>query len=109
MRTAAVASITSFALAFGGGTALAQDQPSTRGYDETLGVIGQVDSGTPPSDTQPEAQQTAPEATPSAPVAQEGDLPFTGLDVGIVLALGAVLVGAGVVLRRAATGRNHTA
>ena len=111
MRTAAVASITSLALAFGGGTAFAQDQPSTRGYDETLGVIGQVDSGTPPSDTQPEAQQTAPvaEATPSAPVAQEGDLPFTGLDVGIVLALGAVLVGAGVVLRRAATGRNHTA
>lgn len=102
MRTAAVASITSLALAFGGGTALAQDQPSTRGYDETLGVIGQVDSGTPPEETQPQAQESAPaaEAQPSAPVAQEGDLPFTGLDVGIVVLMGIALVGTGFLLRR---------
>ena len=29
-----------------------------------------------------------------------GDLPFTGLDLGIIAALGAVLVGTGLVLRR---------
>ena len=115
MRSAVVALITSLALAVGAGTALAQDDASTRGYDETggvAGVVGQIDSGSPPSSgTQPSSgeQPAAPVAEPSAPVEQEGNLPFTGLDLGIVLMLGAVLLGAGFVLRRAARGRGSAA
>ena len=92
MRVAGLALITSLLLALGGGTALAQD-PSVRGYDESLGVIGEIQSEepTPPAEA---PQQAAP------PVQQEGDLPFTGMDLGIVAVLGMVLLGTGLVLRR---------
>lgn len=88
--------------------AAAQAQTSSqRGYDETLGVIGQVDTPTTPPahQTAPSQSDTAPAAdvTPAQPVANEaGNLPFTGLDVGIVVLMGAVLLGTGLVLRRTA-------
>jgi hypothetical protein len=98
MRIAGLtALLTTLLLAMGGGTALAQGTPSSRGYDESLGVIGEIQSEepTPPSQTE---QQPTPPSTP--PQQQEGDLPFTGLDLGIIAAMGAVLLGTGLVLRR---------
>ncbi len=99
MRNAGLtALLAAFLLAVGGGTALAQGTPSSRGYDESLGVIGEIQSEepTPPSTTE---QQPSP-PTPTPPEQQEGSLPFTGLDLGIVAAMGVALLGTGLVLRR---------
>jgi hypothetical protein len=94
MRIAGLALITALLLAISGGTAVAQ-QATQRGYDETLGVIGEIETENPTQDSAPAAQPTPPQQQPQA-----GDLPFTGLDVGIVVLLGAVLIGTGFVLRR---------
>ena len=109
MRVAATALITSMLLAFGGTAAIAQS-PSAKGYDETLGVIGEIET------QQPSTTSTTPTPTPTPapepqtqaqPQQQEssGSLPFTGLDVGIVVLMGIALVGTGLVLRRS-TGRS---
>ncbi|HEX8082712.1 MAG TPA: hypothetical protein VF529_00380 [Solirubrobacteraceae bacterium] len=106
MRNAGLtALIATLLLALGGGTALAQGTPSSRGYDESLGVIGEIQSEepTPPSTTE---QQPTPPSSP--PEQQEGNLPFTGLDLGIVAAMGIALLGTGLVLRRS-TRRSPTA
>ena len=80
-------------LAFGGTSAYAQNAPRA-GYDESLGVIGEIESEEP---TTPGDRERIPE-----PPAQqeESDLPFTGLDLGIVALMGAALLGTGLVLRR---------
>ena len=82
-------------LAFSATSAYAQTAPR-EGYDESLGVIGEIQSEepTPPGDR---------EEQPTPPVQQqqeEGSLPFTGLDLGIVALMGAALLGTGLVLRR---------
>ena len=98
MRNAGLtALLTSLLLVVGSGTALAQGTPSSRGYDESLGVIGEIQSEEPTPPSQREEQPTPPSTPPQQ---QEGDLPFTGLDLGIVAAMGAVLLGTGLVLRR---------
>jgi hypothetical protein len=110
MRIARTVSIATTVLALAATPALAQE-PTDRGYDETLGVIGQVDTpSTPQSESAPSQGTTAPaeEATPTPaqPVKEEsGSLPFTGLDIGIVALMGLVLLGVGVALRRTTTAR----
>jgi hypothetical protein len=107
MRLAAIALITSLLLALGGSVATAQT-PSTRGYDETLGVIGEIETQQPNRDPDPEPTPTPtptpePEPTPQPQQQEEsGSLPFTGLDVGIVALMGLALLGTGLALRRSA-------
>jgi hypothetical protein len=60
---------------------------SQLGYDES-GLLGSVDQGGGPNSV-------------SAVSDEGGSLPFTGLDIGILLALGGTAAGAGFVLRRA--------
>ena len=97
------------ALLLSGGTALAQDTPTSRGYDETLGVIGQIDTTdtpAPKAETAPvqDDEVAAAEPTPAQPVQEEaGNLPFTGLDIGIVAMMGVLLLGTGFVRRRASS------
>jgi hypothetical protein len=76
--------------------------PVVQGYGEDHGVVQQV-------------QHASTKAPPTAAVRQAASnsangsgasLPFTGLDIAIVVALGAVLAGTGVVLRRASGGRD---
>jgi hypothetical protein len=98
--------LTALLFAISGGTALAQGTASERGYDESLGVIGEIQSEEPTPPAQREEQPTPPQTPP--PVQEEGDLPFTGLDIGIVALMGAVLLGTGLVLRRS-TRRSPTA
>ena len=98
MRIAGLSLLTTLLLAFGGATAFAQGTPSERAYDESLGVIGEIQSEEPPTDTTREEEPTPTPAPP--PVREESDLPFTGLDLGIVALMGVALLGTGLVLRR---------
>ena len=116
MRITRIVSTATVVLAFAATPALAQE-PTDRGYDETLGVIGQVDTpSTPPqSESAPSQGSTAPAAaeeatpTPAQPVQEaSGNLPFTGLDIGIVALMGLVLLGVGVALRHTTTARRGT-
>jgi hypothetical protein len=75
------------ALAFA--TAASAQTPSQNAYG---GVQGQVSGGSPPSNTTVTANDAG------------GSLPFTGLQVGLVLAGGLTLLGAGLVVRRASAG-----
>jgi hypothetical protein len=81
--------ICSLALAGVAPAAVAQTA-SEQGYDES-GLLGSVDQGGggPPESV---------EATGNT----GGSLPFTGLDLGILVALGGTAAGAGYVIRRAA-------
>ncbi len=102
MRIRLTALFTALLLAAGGTTAFAQSSPSARGYDESLGVIGEIQSEEPT----PPAEDSSRPAPPAQQ--EEGDLPFTGLDLGIVALMGTVLLGTGLVLRRT-TRRSPTA
>jgi uncharacterized protein HemX len=104
MRIAGLtALITTLLLAIGGGTALAQGTPSERGYDESLGVIGEIQSEEPqPQEEQeqePVPSSSPPPSEPPQAAQQESDLPFTGVDLGIVALMGVLLLGTGLVLR----------
>jgi len=84
------------------------------GYDEStvLGNVEETTGGGPTTPTSnPEgapspASASAPAATSPAavqsvsPESDESSLPFTGADLGILLALGILLGGTGLVLRR---------
>jgi len=56
------------------------------------GIVGTVDSGNGPSAPTPQQVVSS----------NEGSLPFTGLDIGLLALGGVVLVGVGVGLRRVA-------
>ena len=91
-------------LAFAG-PAAAQSSPTQDAYG---GVIAEVVTPSKPTTSTPPAsqptQQVQAQQTASAPAAQpSGSLPFTGLQVTLVLLAGALLLGGGVVLRRATT------
>ena len=96
MRIARVTVLIALLLfAVGGASAYAQTAPSV-GYDESLGVIGEIQSEepTPPGDRE---EQPTP---PAQEQHEESNLPFTGLDLGIVALMGAAPLGTGLVLRR---------
>jgi len=57
------------------------------------GIVGTVDSGNGPSAPAPQQVQVS---------SNEGSLPFTGLDIGLLALGGVALVGVGVGLRRVA-------
>src|SRR5689334_11818554 len=100
MRAAATALITTLLLAFGGTAAMAAS-PSAKGYDETLGVIGEIETQQPTETTETTpTPPPAPTPTPTPVQEESGNLPFTGLDVGIVVLMGLALIGTGFVLRR---------
>jgi hypothetical protein len=56
------------------------------------GIVGTVDSGNGPSASTPQQQVQV--------AGNNGSLPFTGLDIGLLALGGVVLVGVGVGLRR---------
>ena len=111
MRIAALSIISALMLAFSATAAIAQE-PSTSGYDadsQVLGEVGEIGTPAPEQGTAPQqAEETTPqresapqEAQVSEPVeSSSGSLPFTGLEVGIVAAMGLALLGSGVVVRR---------
>jgi hypothetical protein len=65
-------------------------------------VNEQIDQGEPPSPlTETAVANTPPSAEPTS-AEPTGDLPFTGLDVGLLLVAAVVLGGSGLALRRLA-------
>ncbi len=86
-RKTSIAVLIGAALAIGAPVATAATSPVQQGYSTTAGVVqSQVNSDAPKEQTQASA--------PSS------DLPFTGLDVGLVGAAGAMLLAAGFGIRR---------
>ena len=86
----------------------AGSDPSAAQYCSVAGVQakGGENSGGPSGESQPAAEEPVVQAVSAGPVAatatpeSSGPLPFTGLDVGILAAVAAALVGTGLVLRR---------
>jgi 3-oxoacyl-ACP reductase-like protein len=81
--------------------AVAQQSPTQDAYG---GVIAEVVTPSKPTTPKPPAQQQQVQAQQTAPAAAQpssGALPFTGLQVTLVLLAGAALLGGGLVLRRA--------
>jgi hypothetical protein len=84
--------------------AVAQNSPTTDAYG---GVIAEVVTPSKPTTPKPpaqptqqvQAQQQAP--APAAQPVQESALPFTGLQVTLILLAGTALLGGGLALRRA--------
>ena len=83
-----VLAIAAMALSIGAPVAGAQ-QAAQQGYDET-GVLGSVD----------ETGGNGPGTVQSVSDEGSDSLPFTGMDVGILLVLGAAAVGTGFAVRR---------
>jgi hypothetical protein len=71
--------------------------PTLQGYGEDRGIVQQVQHASTPS-------HPAPPQPAKASTSSGAKLPFTGLDLAIVVALGGVLAGTGLVLRRSARG-----
>jgi hypothetical protein len=85
--------------------AFAQVNPTEQGYSAPAGVTQQQITSSPgPSATvtpsKPATPKTTPVAATQAAPAKKGGLPFTGLELGLVLAAGAALLGVGLGLRR---------
>jgi hypothetical protein len=77
--------------------------PTDDQYDSALEVIGQGEQGAPPSGDGP---GEAPSAEPTAAVEDQGGaLPFTGLEIGGMIAAALILGGSGLALRYAARTR----
>ena len=101
-------------VAMGAMVAPALAQSPAQGYDESgvmnnvppggSGVLGDEDSGAGESPSAPTPSENAApnnEAGATAPAATTtGNLPFTGLDVGIVVLMSLALLGTGLLLRR---------
>lgn len=100
MRPIVTLSLTILALAVAPSIATAEN-PTEGGYGPTpitlppLSVAGASSSTPPATVTPPPADVTPPKTV------QQGSLPFTGLDLGVISLLAAGLLGLGLWLRRA--------
>jgi hypothetical protein len=100
LKTTTIAGLAGVMLAVGAPVASAQStDPVQEGYSTPSGVVQtQIENHTPKQQSQPVAETAAPKATVQQP--SNSQLPFTGLDVGLVLAAGAALLAAGFGIRR---------
>ena len=94
-----IAGLAAAMLAVGAPVAMGQTNPVQNGYSTPSGVVqSQIENKTP---NQPAAAVET--STPQAAVQQKANssqLPFTGLDVGLVLVAAAALLAAGFGIRR---------
>jgi hypothetical protein len=82
--------------------AASAQSPVVQGYGEDHGVVQQVQHAS----AKPPPAAAVRQAAASNSTGSGASLPFTGLDIAIVVALGGVLAGTGLVLRRASGGRD---
>jgi hypothetical protein len=74
-------------------------QSSTGGYNQPGGVV-QDQIQTQPAQTEQKTQNTPQSVTQTAPASKSSNLPFTGLDLAMVVAAGGVLLLLGFGIRR---------
>lgn len=82
--------------------------PATDGYDTPAGSIEEAipPPPTPPPPTPPPPHDPPP---PTITEAKGGSLPFTGLDLGLMVAAGGVLLAVGLGMRRLSRPSSETA
>jgi hypothetical protein len=102
IRKTTIAGLAGVMLAVGAPVASAESTaPVQDGYSAPSGVVQtQIENNTPKQNSAPAAETSTPKATVQQPAATSSQLPFTGLDVGLVLAAGAALLAAGFGIRR---------
>jgi hypothetical protein len=100
LKTTTIAGLAGAMLAVGAPVATAQStDPVQDGYSTPSGVVQtQIENNTPKRHSVPAAETSTPKATVQQPA--NSQLPFTGLDIGLVLAAGAMLLAAGLGIRR---------
>jgi hypothetical protein len=100
LKTTTIAGLAGVMLAVGAPVATAQStDPVQEGYSTPSGVVQtQIENNAPKQESVPAAETSTPEATVKQPA--NSQLPFTGMDVGLVLAAGAALLAAGFGIRR---------
>ena len=109
-RITALVAVLTLALA---APALAQTSPTADTYAGKQGVLGEFVGGGQ-DDVVPPAGQPAPDGAPTpdttpveqpgntpTPSVSKGELPFTGLEAGLVALAGLALLGSGFAMRRA--------
>jgi hypothetical protein len=96
-RMCIIASVLVAALSVPAVPAIAKTSPTQDAYGQVIAEVVTPSKKAPEPTQQTQAQQNAPVA--AAPT--QGGLPFTGLQVTLVLLAGAALLGVGVALRRA--------
>lgn len=101
VRSLCIALIAMFAVAVAAPAAFAQDPTDEQYGNGVLGVAAGGDSADDPAT----AAGGDEEASASATITE---LPFTGLDIAAIAAIGAGLIGAGFVVRRAAHSADDT-
>ncbi len=93
------------AIAAEGECANAGSDPTAAQYCSVSGAQGGGNENTPVAQSEPQGEQASVAPAPAASTAAvessgQGSLPFTGLDVGILVLVAAILVGTGLALRR---------
>jgi hypothetical protein len=92
------------AMLLGAAPAVAQVSPTEQGYSAPAGTTQQQITSSPAPSAQvtpgPTPSKPTPVAVKKAAPAKSSKLPFTGLELGLVLAAGAGLLGVGFTLRR---------
>jgi hypothetical protein len=97
-RTTSIGAAVAAVLAVTAPVAVAQSSPVLNGYSTPAGTVQtQVQSKTPKSTPLAATTTSIPQAAAKPETSQ---LPFTGLDVGLVLAAAAMLIAAGFGIRR---------
>lgn len=90
-----IAAVACVAAALGPGAAAAVAQsPVQSAYGEDGGVLTSMRGGSPPA-------QTTVAASPAPQTPSGSGLPFSGFEVGVLVAMALTLTGTGLVLRRA--------
>jgi hypothetical protein len=74
--------------------------PTAAQYCPQSDVLNEDTGGNSPTTTSETSPVSSVESAPVATSSSGGSLPFTGLDVGILVLAAAVLTGAGLMLRR---------
>jgi hypothetical protein len=101
LKTTSAAVFATAGLAVGAPVAAAQTSPVQEGYSTPGGVVQtQVENGNPPPAPRDVSESSPAPAVEQPQPAASSELPFTGLDVGLVLAAGAMLLVAGFGIRR---------
>ena len=85
------------------GPASAAVNPTQAAYSKPGGVVQQeVSTGGPKSTPSANVSTSAPRTAVKAQTQSSGNLPFTGLQLGLIVGAGLVLLGTGFGLKRAA-------